>query len=275
MPELPEVETIASILRRGSDHHPSLLGKTILDAHLLWERTLAYPSPAVFQEKIIGQVIHEIGRRGKFLLLSLSKGALLIHLRMSGDLLVESSSNPPATHHRLMLDLDGGLRLSFNDPRKFGRVWLVADPQIVLGSLGPEPLSPDFTPHAFYERLQRHNRQLKPLLLDQTFLAGLGNIYADEALHRAKLHPKVNAATLNRVQAEQLWMSIRQVLQEGIQHNGASIDWVYRGGEFQHDFRVYRRNGKPCPVCGTPIQRIAVGQRSTHFCPSCQPLPQP
>ncbi len=275
MPELPEVETIASILRHGGDHHPSLLGKTILGAHLLWERTLASPSPAEFQEKIFGQVIREIGRRGKYLLLSLSRDTLLIHLRMSGDLLVEPSTNPPAPHHRLMFDLDGGLRLSFNDPRKFGRVWLVADTQVVLGNLGPEPLSSDFTPEGFYERLQRYNRQLKPLLLDQTFLAGLGNIYADEALHRAKLHPQVSAATLSRTQAEHLWASIRQVLQEGIQRSGASIDWVYRGGEFQHHFRVYRRVGMPCPECGTPIRRLVIGQRGTHFCPSCQRLPTP
>jgi len=275
MPELPEVETIASVLRHGSDHHPSLLDKTILGAHLLWERTLAYPSPAEFREKIIGQVIHEIGRRGKFLLFSLSQDTLLIHLRMSGDLLVEPSSNPPANHHRLMLDSDGGLRLAFNDPRKFGRVWLVANPEQVLGSLGPEPLSPQFTPEMFYQQLQKHDRQLKPLLLDQTFLAGLGNIYADEALHRAKLHPQMRAASLNRAQAERLWTSIRQVLQEGIQRSGASIDWVYRGGDFQHYFRVYRRNGEPCPECGTPIQRILVGQRGTHFCPSCQPFSKP
>ena len=268
MPELPEVETISRYLRE----EPSIVGRRIEGVHLFWDRTIAEPSPEAFKERIAGQVIQSVGRRGKFVLINLSEDTLLIHLRMSGDLLVEEQQTSPATHHRLMLDLEGGIRLSFNDTRKFGRVWLVSDPDSILSSLGPEPLSPSFTPEELYRLLQARKRQIKPLLLDQSFVAGLGNIYADEALHLAKIHPLRVSNTLEYPEVERLWESIREVLREGIRRHGASIDWVYRGGDFQNYFRVYGRAGEPCPVCGTPIERIVVGQRSTHYCPECQPL---
>ena len=168
---------------------------------------------------------------------------------------------------------EDGTRLAFNDTRKFGRVWLVVDPLIVLGDLGPEPLAEEFTPQEFHRMLQAYRRQLKPLLLDQTFIAGLGNIYTDEALHLAKIHPLTISNSLDVSQSRRLWSSIRQVLEEGIERQGASIDWVYRGGDFQNYFRVYQRTGDPCPVCGSPIQRILVGQRGTHFCEICQTPP--
>lgn len=272
MPELPEVETIRLALKNGGRGAESIVGRRVQESCLLWERTLAEPTPDEFQERILGQVVSDVDRRGKFLLMRLSADTLLIHLRMSGDLIVESQSQPAAAHHRLWLDLDGDLRLAFNDTRKFGRVWLVADPISVIGHLGPEPLQSDFTAKEFHERLHAHRRQLKPLLLDQTFIAGLGNIYTDEALHLAQLHPLVISNTLERSQSERLWSSIRQVLQEGIHRQGASIDWVYRGGDFQNYFRVYQRTGEPCSTCGEPIQRILVGQRGTHYCQICQPL---
>ncbi len=269
MPELPEVQTIANNLR------PQVTGRRISGARLFWDRTLATPSPQEFQQRITGQEVRGVGRRAKFLILPLSVDTLLFHLRMSGDLRVEPGSTPPLPHDRLVLDLDEGLCLAFNDARKFGRVWLVSDPQSVLQDLGPEPLDPGFTPEEFYQRLQARHRQLKPLLLDQTFLAGLGNIYADEALHLAKLHPLTLSDSLSLQQAGRLLESIRAVLEEGLRQNGSSIDWVYRGGDYQHHFRVYQRNGEPCPVCGTPIVRIVVGQRGTHYCPVCQtPLDQ-
>jgi formamidopyrimidine-DNA glycosylase len=271
VPELPEVETIAASLRLGAGSQPSLLGRQIERAHLLWERSLATPSPAEFQSRIAGQTIRSIGRRGKYLLFSLSEDFLLIHLRMSGDLLVEQAGTPYAPHHRLILDLTDGLRLAFNDARKFGRVWLVNDFQTVLRDLGPEPLDESFTAHVFYQRLNQRHRQLKPLLLDQSFLAGLGNIYTDEALNLARLHPLKLSDHVTEGEAEHLWRAIREVLTEGIRRNGASIDWVYRGGDFQNYFRVYQRTGEPCPACGTPVVRIVVGQRGTHFCPNCQP----
>lgn len=271
MPELPEVECIAAALRQGKEGQPPLTGKAILGARLLWPRTLQEPSPAEFAARIAGQVIRQIGRRGKYLIFTLDEVTLLIHLRMSGDLWVEAVDAPVAVHHRLLLDLEGGLRLAFNDTRKFGRAWLVDDPQSVLGGLGREPLEDDLTPQELAAMLRARRRQLKPLLLDQSFLAGLGNIYTDEALYRARLHPLIQSDELSYFQAAALHRAIREVLLEGIRRNGASIDWVYRGGEFQNYFQVYRRDGKPCRTCGASIQRITLGQRGTHFCPVCQP----
>jgi len=288
MPELPEVETIVRAL------HPALVGKTILSADLRWPRTLAAPSPLAFARRVKGQKIEEVSRRAKYFIFHLSSlrepqgkpFSLLIHLRMSGDLQVREGSYAPQKHDRLILFLTDhaslvthhasritpDATLVFNDARKFGRVWLTAEPDEVLGALGPEPLDPSFTPQAFYERLHKRHRQLKPLLLDQTFIAGLGNIYTDEALHAARLHPLSPSNSVTPQQAEGLWRAVRAVLEEGIRSNGASIDWVYRGGEFQDHFRVYGREGQPCPVCGTGIERLTVGQRGTHFCPNCQPL---
>jgi formamidopyrimidine-DNA glycosylase len=277
MPELPEVETIRQSLRRGGAANPPILGYTFTSAQVFWERSLATPDVAEFQSRIRNQWVVEIGRRGKFLDFQLSQDHLLIHLRMSGDLLIEPLNAPINPHHRVIFDLaskEENLRLAFNDPRKFGRIWLLSDPNLVLGSLGPEPLDPQFTAQIFYQDLTSRRRQLKPLLLDQTFLAGLGNIYADEALHLAHLHPLCLSNLLTPQQAENLWKAIRQTLLEGIRRNGASIDWVYRGGDFQNYFRVYQRTGEPCPECGAAIQRIVVGQRSTHFCPVCQASPQ-
>lgn len=274
MPELPEVETIARKLR------PHLLGQRIEEADLRWARTLATPSPRRFKELVKGQEIKEVTRRAKYFILNLSDHSLLIHLRMSGDLSIKDSKIKPEKHDRLILrlrpadDAAHGIRsnLVFNDTRKFGRVWLTTDPEAVLGTLGPEPLSRAFTPEWLHTALHSKHRQLKPLLLDQTFLAGLGNIYADEALNLAKLHPLSVSDTVTAKQAEVLHEAIRSVLKQGIRRNGASFDWVYRGGDYQNYFRVYDRAGKPCPVCGTEIQRIVVGQRSTHFCPNCQIL---
>lgn len=264
MPELPEVETIARKLE------PRLLGKTIKDADLRWSRTLASPSPKKFREQIRDQKIREVTRRAKYFILHLSDFSLLIHLRMSGDLFIKSSTIEPEKHDRLIIKLSGNKSLVFNDTRKFGRVWLTPDPEEVLGKLGPEPLQKSFTSQWLHAALQKKHRQLKPLLLDQSFLAGLGNIYTDEALHLAKLHPLCASDSVTAKQAGALRAAIRKVLRAGIRRNGASIDRVYRGGEFQNYFRVYDREGKPCPVCGAKIQRIVVGQRGTHFCPKCQ-----
>jgi formamidopyrimidine-DNA glycosylase len=264
MPELPEVETIVRILR------PALIDKSILSSDLLWERTLATPSPAKFKLNIQGQQIREVSRRAKFICLQLSRSSLLVHLRMSGDLLAVLGGYQAAKHDRLILKLTHDTTLVFADPRKFGRVWLVDDPAEIFRDLGPEPFSEQFTPAWLHTALHAQHRQLKPLLLDQSFLAGLGNIYTDEALHLARLHPLTRSDSLTTNDAEILWMAIREVLEDGIRHNGASIDWVYRGGEFQNHFRVYGREGEPCPICGTKIVRIVVGERGTHFCPQCQ-----
>jgi formamidopyrimidine-DNA glycosylase len=267
MPELPEVETISRKLK------PDLVGQTILSADLRWPRTLAFPSPRKFKAQIQGQKILDVGRRAKFLIIHLSDFDLLVHLRMSGDLSMRDSTIRPETHDRLVIKLSGNKSLVFNDTRKFGRVWLTANPEEVLGKLGPEPLGGDFTSEWLHSALHKKHRQLKPLLLDQTFLAGLGNIYTDEALHMARLHPLTVSSSVTAEQAHALHEAIHSVLNEGIRRNGASFDWVYRGGEFQNYFRVYAREDEECPVCGTRIERILVGQRSTHYCPRCQ-VPQ-
>lgn len=271
MPELPEVETIARALREGGREGPSILGKTIRAVDLRWERTLAIPSAAEFLARLPGQQVQTVGRRGKFIVATLQPDTLLIHLRMSGDLRVQPDDALEAAHDRLLIHFDDGMRLAFNDARKFGRIWLTDQPDDLLAGLGPEPLDSAFTPQQMYAMLHARRRQLKPLLLDQSFLAGLGNIYTDEALHMAGLHPNRLSDHVTEAEAARLWQAIRSVLQEGIRRNGASIDWVYRGGDFQNNFRAYQRTGKPCPVCGTPIERTLVGQRGTHFCPVCQP----
>lgn len=264
MPELPEVETLVRVLR------PALIGKTILESDLRWKRTLAAPSPRAFAERIRGQKIEGIARRAKYFNVQLSTFHLIIHLRMSGDLLAVLGGYQPGTHDRLILKLTEDTSLVFCDPRKFGRVWLAEDPAKIFQNLGPEPLSDAFTTDWLYASLRSRRRLLKPLLLDQAFIAGLGNIYTDESLHRARLHPLVQSDQITRKQAENLHSAIRETLEEGIRRNGASIDWVYRGGEFQNHFRVYGRTGEACPVCGTKIRRMVVGQRGTHFCPRCQ-----
>lgn len=270
MPELPEVETIARAIK------PEILGRTIVSADVLWARTLAIPSVKKFKAVVGGQKITGVSRRAKYLILQLEDYNLLIHLRMSGDLMLRTGKIKPEKHDRLVLSLRSKngkeSQLAFNDTRKFGRIWLTNEPETILGKLGPEPLEKNFTPQWLFENLRKRKRRLKPLLLDQTFLAGLGNIYADECLHMAKLHPLGLSNAVSRKQAAALREAIQSVLREGIRRNGASIDWVYRGGEYQNYFRVYDREGKPCPVCGAVIQKLTVGQRGTHICPKCQVL---
>ena len=254
MPELAEVETIVRALTAGGRGGVSILGCSIVQAALFWERTLATPDPSHFLSRLPGQRIESIGRRAKFVVIELSRDFLIIHLRMSGDLRVENNQD------------------SVNDPRKFGRVWLTETPDDVLGALGPEPFDESLTPKILQQMLHERRRLLKPLLMDQHFLAGLGNIYTDESLFSAQLHPLMLSDQVTPRQAENLLTAIRSVLMDGIQRNGASIDWVYRGGDFQNNFKVYQRNGEPCYNCGTIIERMTVGQRGTHFCPTCQRL---
>lgn len=282
MPELPEVETIARALRIGGRNGEPIIGQTVERVHLLWTRTLAVPDPPEFTSHLVGQTVQDVRRRGKFLVIDLADHVLLIHLRMSGDIRVEPDSDEPDSmpmcqpHDRMLIQFFPSqlrkLRLAFNDPRKFGRVWLVQHQDEILGSLGPEPLSVQFTADQFFQMLQKQRRQIKPLLLDQSFLAGLGNIYSDEALHLGRIHPLRASNSLTPAEATELWLAIRSVLEEGIRRNGASIDWVYRGGDFQNSFQVYQRTGEPCRRCGSKIERILVGQRSTHFCSTCQKL---
>jgi len=274
MPELAEVETIVRALASGGRGGPSILGYTIKDASFYWERTLAAPAVEDFQKRISGQRVIGVTRRAKFVVVQLTDDFLIVHLRMSGDLRVEPQwiPEPPVLkpHDRMVLIFTNGGALVFNDPRKFGKAWLVQQTEDLLGGLGPEPFDETLTGSLFYRMLHARSRHLKPLLMDQHFLAGLGNIYTDESLFQARLHPLTPSNALSMEQSSQLLTAIRSVLVEGINRNGASIDWVYRGGDFQNTFKVYQRDGEPCYNCSTIIKRIIVGQRGTHFCPNCQ-----
>lgn len=272
MPELPEVETVARELREGSHGRgPSVVGRTLARVSVRWPRHIARPTPAEAKRRLPGQRVLNVERRGKYLIFQLSRDVLLVHLKMSGDLVVVPAETKADKHAHTIFHFEDGWELRFTDTRKFGKVFVVAEAEEVTGALGPEPLEAAFTPHRLGQMLARKHRALKPLLLDQTFLAGVGNIYADESLHRAKLHPLRRSDSLQPVEVRALWKAIRASLRAGLKHNGASIDWVYRGGGYQNYFRVYDRAGEPCLTCGTPIRRMVVGQRGTHLCPTCQP----
>jgi len=273
MPELPEVETVAQELR------PLLVGRRFTAAVVTWPRTLATPDADTLNERIAGRTVVDVGRRGKYLLILLDSGdTLIIHLRMTGGLSVAPADDPTCndSHVRVWFDLEGGDRLVFTDARKFGRVWLVSNSAEVIGKLGPEPLAWDFTPEVLAARLRKRRTAIKALLLDQTAVAGVGNIYADEALYRARIHPLRSSASLTDDEVAALYEGLRQVLNESIDKRGTLLR-DYRTpygieGAFQAELRVYKHAGRPCPRCGAIIERIRVTQRSTHFCPQCQPL---
>lgn len=279
MPELPEVETVARLVR------PKLVGRTLEGATVGWKRTLGGLAPAAFTRAIAAARVRSVERRAKWILVALERagapaGFLCVHLRMTGRLEVAPDDTEAGPWERVRVALDGGDVLRFVDPRKFGRVVFTRDPRQVLGELGPEPLGPDFTPEGFAAALRARRRLLKPLLLDQAFLAGLGNIYVDESLHRAGLHPLARSERVPPELAARLWREIRTVLAEAIEREGSSFDVFYRTpegkpGSYQDRFRVYGRTGKPCLVCDTPIRYLTVGQRGTHLCPRCQPRRPP
>jgi len=275
MPELPEVETVARGLCA------TLLGRKITAVKVFWARSVAPLKPDDFARRLAGQAITGVGRRGKWIVMTLSTGdTLLIHLRMSGRLLVETEACLDSRHLRALFLLDDGRRLSFVDQRKFGRLHLTGDPAQVLGTLGPEPLSDAFTAERFAKMLERRKGRIKPLLLNQRFLAGLGNIYTDESLWQARIHPLRSADALTLAEAQRLHEAIQSVLTAAIASGGTTLDdEAYRQangqpGEFLGKLVVYGREGKPCPRCEQTIERIVVNQRGTHFCPRCQPLQQ-
>ncbi len=266
MPELPEVETIVQGLQGP------LLGRTFTNVIVLWPNSIKTPLTNLRTDLPSNQIV-ALTRRAKYLQFHLSSGkTLFIHLKMSGDLLVEPSDTPLHRHIRTIFDLDNQHQLRFKDMRKFGRVYLVDDVNEVVRNLGPEPLADDFTVSDFCRIFENRRGRLKPMLLNQSIIAGLGNIYSDESCFLAGLHPQRSVDTLSGQDLTRLYQAIRDVLQEGIVLKGASLDEVYRGGEFQNHFRVYSRTKKPCLRCETPIERIVLGGRSTHFCPVCQPL---
>jgi formamidopyrimidine-DNA glycosylase len=270
MPELPEVETVARGLRS------LLIGRTFVNAFVGWPRTIARPGEDEFPRAIVGRRVVSVGRRGKYVVIELDQGFLLVHLKMSGRLQVVSADELVDKHVHLLLDLDNGRQLRFRDERKFGRVYLVEDPVEVTAALGPEPLSDDFTLAEFRRLLARRKGRLKPLLLNQHFLAGLGNIYADEALYDARLHPLRSADSLTPDEQARLYRSIRSVLSCAVESRGTTLsdggytDASGQMGEYQERIAVYGRGGTPCLRCQSAIERMVIGGRSAHFCPRCQ-----
>src|SRR5688572_5987943 len=271
MPELPEVETVVRGLREP------LVGHTVLDMWYDRETMIRTPAPAEFAARIAGQKVTGITRRAKYIVIQLEHDVLTVHLKMTGRLYVsDADKNDDADRWvRVKFTLDGGKELRFSDSRRFGRVALAEKLETVTGSLGPEPLEDDFTEAVLREQLAGHRRLLKALLLDQTFVAGVGNIYADEALHRAKIHPLRLSHTLNDSEITALHASIRGALADGVEREGASINWYRKPdggkGTAQESLFVYGREGEACFICGHPIEKIRVAQRGTHFCPVCQP----
>jgi formamidopyrimidine-DNA glycosylase len=269
MPELPEVETTVRALRQP------LVGRTVTGMRNDWPKHLVTPSFSDFRQRIAGKSVRSVERRGKFLVFNLSRPeTMLVHLKMTGHLAVVPANEPADKHVHTIFELDNGEELRFRDERKFGRVYLLQEPQTVLGQLGPEPLSADFTPDVLHNLLQKRKRILKPLLLDQTFIAGIGNIYADEALHYGAIRPTRISNSLSKAESEALHAGIQKALNLGISREGASID-NYRKpdgsrGEMQNVLVAYARTGEPCQRCGGIIERIVLGSRSTHFCPHCQ-----
>ena len=270
MPELPEVETVRNELL------PHVIGRHITGLTLVWEGIVKEPSAEEFLSHVIGQKIEDITRRGKYLMVRLGSGEyLVIHLRMTGSLLLKPAPAEPYKFIRAIVHLDKETGLYFRDPRKLGVMWLVEDTNSIVGKLGPEPLEADFTPQVLAQRLNNHIAPVKALLCDQTLIAGIGNMYADEALFTARIHPLRSGKGLSQDEVEGLHNAIQQVLWAAIGNKGASIVNYYRpGGELgtaHFEFKVAHRRGENCPVCGTPITRIVVRNRGTYFCPKCQP----
>lgn len=279
MPELPEVETIVRRLRNGSEDFDPVPGNTIKDVEVFWKKIVAAPDVETFKKDLGSKKIVDVQRRGKFLHFPLDNGHYIAHLRMSGDMIMEKRVDengkplPKKNHDQVYLDFDSPWRLVLYSVRKFSRVWYVTNPQSVFGNLGPEPLGNDMSADKLYKMLHEHSRQIKPLLMDQSFIAGLGNIYADEILFTARIHPLRISNTITRNEAKALFSAMQSVLNKAIEKLGSSLDWMYRGGEYQNHFKVHQREGEPCPGCSGKVKKITVGQRSTYFCPSCQLLP--
>jgi formamidopyrimidine-DNA glycosylase len=261
MPELPEVETVVRTLR------PLIVGRRILNSEFRQLRILR-GSPNKTIEALSGRRITAIERYGKFIAIRLDRGYLVVHLGMTGKLLVNA---PASKWTHAVFTLDKGA-MHFDDQRQFGRIEYGVELPERVSALGPEPL--EVTLADFAQALKQRRSPIKAVLLNQAVVRGVGNIYADEALFRAGVHPKRLAASLNRDRVKRVYDSMREVLEEAIESRGSSVasyvDAEGRKGSFQLSHRVYRRTGEPCVNCGTPIKRVVLAQRGTHFCPKCQ-----
>jgi len=261
MPELPEVETVVRGLQA------TIVGETIQDIETPWSKAL---QPDSAYDALIGKTIRRVSRRAKYINIELNHGSLVVHLRMTGKL----TRLFPGKHVTGILHFRSGNALYFQDMRKFGRMEYTEDSKAFFAHLGPEPLNDDFSVSVLQDMLKTKNRMVKPLLLDQTFLAGLGNIYVDEALFRAGIHPESLARYIPKKQTAKLHRAIQQILIESIKAQGTTVVNFSHGenqsGTYQAALQVYGRKDEPCVVCASPIGKIKLGQRGTHFCQTCQ-----
>jgi formamidopyrimidine-DNA glycosylase len=267
MPELPEVETIKNELL------PYVVGREIKEVEVFWDRMVKQPSVMEFCRRITGQKIVDLTRRGKYLFFQLSGGEILVmHMKMTGSLLVNPSNDK---FTRAVLHLDKGIDIHFWDPRKFGKMWLDNDTNNTTQKLGPEPIDDDFTPETLEGILRKRTAPVKSVLLDQSIIAGIGNMYADEALFESKIHPTRPAQSLSKGEIQRLYDAIKKVLYKALKLKGASVrNYIRPDGEpgTAHDeFNVAHGTGKTCPRCGADIKRIVVRGRGTYICPKCQP----
>jgi formamidopyrimidine-DNA glycosylase len=274
MPELPEVETMVLTLR------PRLVGRTFGAARVLRDSVVGWPAPAAFAAALQGRTVLRLDRRGKYILIDLDDGSrLVVHLRMTGQLAFRPARSRPTAHTRLVLPLDSDEALHFIDQRTFGKVYVLPDqdpaPIKGLAALGPEPLGPGFTPALLGKALARTARPIKTALLDQALVAGIGNIYADEALFVAGVHPTTPARQVPAAAVKRLHGAIRTVLAQGIVHRGTTFAHFRNAegepGGHQGHLAVYGREGEPCRRCDNPLQRLVLSGRSAHFCVHCQP----
>jgi formamidopyrimidine-DNA glycosylase len=273
MPELPEVETIVADLR------PHLTGRTIVRCELVFPTMVRFPEPEEFADSVAGMTIKAVRRRGKFIFMDLENALLLVvHLGMTGQLRLVDPVTPIEKHTHVVFTLDDGRHLRYRDPRRFGRLLLGTQESLhaskKLPRLGPEPIDPAFASEELYRSLRKRHTSLKAVLLDQGAIAGVGNIYADESMHRARLRPDRMAAGLSRKSVQRLHESLRDSLLVAIQNRGSSVDtyrdaWGEIGGQ-QEKLLVYGRAGEPCFTCGRPLRMIRLAGRSTVFCTKCQ-----
>lgn len=274
LPELPEVETVVQGLKDLTE------GRKIMTVKVREEKIIGYPEKVnEFIHDVINKKIVNLGRRGKYILINLDQyKTMVVHLRMTGKLLVKASELPFEKHTHVIFELDNDQDLRFNNVRKFGRIYLVDSGNWEkaggLNELGPEPLADDFTLECFEKQFENRRASIKSLLLDQSFIAGLGNIYTDEVLFMAGINPGRKANTLSREEIKKIYKSIRKLLKLGIKYGGTTFsDYVNvlgKKGSFQRKLLVYQQQGKKCPECGAAIVKEKIAGRSTHYCPQCQ-----
>jgi len=270
MPELPEVETIKR------DIEKQVIGHKIEDVWYDWAKTLK-PDPETFKKAVVGKRFKDISRRAKLFIFRLDSTPLIVHLKLSGRLLYRNQTDKPDQFTHVVLKLDKGKELRFADMRKFGWLRVLKDEgelDELLSEFGIEPFTSDFTLEKFASIIQNKGTMIKPLLMDQKQIAGVGNIYSDEALWCAQIHPETPAKNLSAEKIEKLYSCIQKTLKEGIADRGTSVDDYLdlfgQPGSHEQNLQVFRKDGQACPRCGATIKKIRVGGRGAHFCPSCQ-----